>query len=352
MPGETVTKWELGSGVCFRRNGGQWRWRGAAFILALFLAVLPLSGCGSGTPSSGKTYTVGVVQIISHVALDAARQGFVDGLKEEGFEEGKNLTLSLRNAEGSQDTARQIADKFVSDRVDLILAIATPAAQAAAQATKSSGIPVVVTAVTDPVAAGLVQSLEKPGTNVTGTTDMNPVEEQLALTLDVAKGKHVGILYNSGEVNSRVQVDIAKEAAKKLGLELFERTVTNTNEVQQAAEALAVQGVHAFYIPTDNTVVAGLASVLQVAEKHKIPVIAGEGDSVKNGALATYGIDYYSLGKQTAKMAAKILRGEAKPQDMPIERQKDLKFFLNLKAAEQMGVQVPEAWKKRANETY
>lgn len=335
-------------------------------MLVLMLVGFTLSACGSaqttGTngnsstsqgnetaSSTEKTFKIGITQIVSHPALDSARQGFIDALKKNGYEEGKNVTFDMQNAEGSQDTAKSIADKFVSNKVDMILAIATPTAQAAAQTTKD--IPILITAVTDPVDAGLVASMDKPGGNVTGTTDMNPVKEQIQLVTRLTSGKRLGILYNSGESNSVVQVKMAKEAAQEFGLTVEEAGVTNSSEVKAAAESLATK-VDAFYVPTDNTVVSALESVIGVAEAKKIPLVVGEGDSVKRGGLITYGIDYYQLGYQTGEMAVKILKGEAKPADMPVESQKDLKLYVNETEAKKIGITIPQDLLDKADEKY
>jgi len=299
--------------------------------------------------SQDKVYEIGINQYVTHASLDAARQGFIDALKENGFEEGKNVKFDMLNAEGSPDTALTISQKFASEKKDLIFAIATPSAQASAQAT--TDIPILITAVTDPVSAGLVDSIEKPGGNVTGTTDMNPVKEQLALVSQLTTGTRVGLLYNTGETNSEVQVNIAKEAAKDLGLTLELAGVTNSSEVKQAAESL-VGKIDAFYIPTDNTVVSALDTVVAVAESNKLPVVVGEGDSVKNGGLITYGLDYYKLGYQTGEMAIKVLKGEAKPADMPIETQKDLKLYINETEAKKIGITIPQELLDKADEKY
>ncbi|CCQ92245.1 ABC-type uncharacterized transport system,periplasmic component [[Clostridium] ultunense Esp] len=340
--------------------------RTTLLLMAILLVGFTLSACGTSqttgtdgttaptsqqTPTNGaeKSFKIGVTQIVSHPALDGARQGFVDALKANGFEEGKNVTYDFQNAEGSQDTAKSIADKFVSNKVDLILAIATPTAQAAAQTTKD--IPIVITAVTDPVSAGLVASMEKPGGNVTGTTDMNPVKEQLQLVTRLTTGKRLGILYNSGESNSEVQVKMAQDAAKELGLTVELSAVTNSSEVKAAAESLSSK-VDAFYVPTDNTVVSALEAVIGVAEAKKIPLVVGEGDSVKRGGLITYGIDYYQLGYQTGEMAVKILKGEAKPADMPVESQKNLKLYVNETEAKKVGIEIPQDLLDKADEKY
>ena len=317
-------------------------------VLALVMAVA-MAGCGgggSGEPKKdAKQVNLGIIQIVEHPALDAARQGFLDTMAENGYKEGENLVVDFQSAQGDQSTLQSIANKFVNDKKDMVLAIATPSATAMANATTE--IPILITAVTDPVEAKLVESLEKPGTNVTGTTDMNPVTEQLALIKElVPDAKNVGIVYNSSEVNSEVQVKIAREAAPGLGFTLHEATVTATNEVMQAAQSL-VGKVDAIYLPTDNTVISSLSAVLQVAEENKIPVIAGESNSVEEGALATLGIDYYKLGAQTAEIALRVLNGE-NPAELPVEAQKGADIVINLKAAERFGVTVSDEVKAKA----
>ncbi|HJV46437.1 MAG TPA: ABC transporter substrate-binding protein [Bacillota bacterium] len=296
---------------------------------------------------SKKQFKIGISQIVEHPALDAAKKGFIDYLNEHGLKDGEQVKYDAQSAQGDMNNATSIAQKFVSDKEDLILAIATPTAQAAAKATKD--IPIVITAVTDPVSAKIVSSMDKPGGNITGTSDMNPIKEQLSLVKELKpEAKKLGVLYNSGEANSVVQVEQAKKLAPDLGLELVERAVTNSSEVKQAAESLS--GIDAIYVPTDNTIVSALDTVLAVAQKQKLPVIAGEGESVKKGALITYGIDYYQLGRQTGEMAEKILKGEAKPGDMPIQTQKNLKLIVNTKAAEQFGITLPKTLLDKANE--
>ncbi len=326
----------------------------------IVVSVLMLSGCGSNnaidsneealTQDTSSKLNIGIVQIIEHPSLDAARKGFLDVLAANGYKEGENLNVNYENAQGDMPTLNNIAQSLVGDDIDMILAIATPSAQAVANASKDTAIPVLFTAVTDPVAAGLVKSPDKPETNLTGTTDMAPVAEQVKLIRDIKPSvKNVGIIYNTGEVNSVVQVDLAKEAAEQLGLNIIEAVVTSTNEVSQAAKSL-VGKVDAIYVPTDNIVVAALEAVIQVAEENKILVVSGEKDSVKRGAVSTIGLDYYKLGQQTGEMALKILSGEAKPQDMPVESQNNTDIIINLKAAKAMGVTIPESLIKKAAE--
>jgi len=301
---------------------------------------LALSGCAGGSGSGGgdngdKQYTVGISQIVEHPALDAAREGFKKALSDAGLK----VEYDEQNAQGDQKNAATIASKFASDKVDLVLAIATPTAQAAAQAIQD--IPVLFTAVTDPVAAELVDSNEKPGGNVTGTNDLNPVEDQIKLIKEVLpNAKSVGVVYSSGEVNSEVQVKLAEKAAKAEGLELKKATVANSSEIGQAVESL--KGVDALYIPTDNNVTAGIETLVQFAEANKTPLFGAEGNQVASGAIATYGINYTDLGYQTGQMAVKILKDGKKPADMPVESSKKLEAYVNLGAAQRMGVTLPE----------
>lgn len=290
--------------------------------------------------SSDQVYKIGVSQLVEHPALDASYQGFIDGLKEAGIEEGVNLKIDYQNAQGDQSNTNTIATKLVNDGSDLILAIATPAAQAVANATKD--IPVLVTAVTDPAGANLVASNEAPGGNVTGTSDLTPVAKQMELlTQLVPDAKTVGILYCSSEANSKIQADIAKKEAEALGLEFVEATVSNSNEIQQVVQSL-VGKVDAIYAPTDNMIAAGMQTVALVADPNKIPVIAGEAGMVESGALATYGIDYYNLGKQTAAQAVKILTEGANPAEMPIEYLDEVTFSINKELAEKIEITIPE----------
>jgi putative ABC transport system substrate-binding protein len=293
------------------------------------------------TAAADTVYKIGVCQLVQHDALDASYNGFIDGLKEAGFEEGKNLKIDYQNAQGEQANCATIASKLVNDQDDLILAIATPAAQACANAT--TDIPIVVTAVTDPAASGLVDSNEAPGTNVTGTSDLNPIKEQMDLLIKlVPEAKKVAVLYNSSESNSQIQADLAKEAGAALGLEVTDATVSSSNEIQQVVQSL-VDKVDAIYAPTDNMIAAGMATVAMVANENNLPVICGEAGMVEAGGLATYGIDYYELGKLSGAQAAKILKGESKPADMPIEYldASKLKVSVNEEVAKQLGIEIP-----------
>jgi len=316
------------------------------FILMVLLIPTAFMACTT-TTSSSKMIKIGISQLVEHPALDSAREGFIEALKEAGYEDGKNIKIDFQNAQNDITNAQTIARKFVDEKVDMILAIATSAAQAAANVTKE--IPILITAVTDPVSAGLVKSLEEPGGNVTGTTDMNPVAEQIKLIKDlVPNAKSFGIIYNSGEINSKIQVDIAKQAAEEYGLNMIEATVTNSNEVSQATQSLMGR-VDAIYVPTDNTIVSSIAAVIKVANEHKVPVIGSERGQVEAGAIATKGIDYKELGKQTGQIAIEIIKGK-KPQDIPIEGAKSVTLLINQKAAETIGLTIPQELLNNADE--
>jgi len=287
---------------------------------------------------AAQEYEIGISQFVEHPSLDLAREGFIDQLAEEGFVDGENIEIDLQNAQADFATAQTIAQRFNQNKVDLVLAIATPSAQTAANVLKNT--PVLITAVTDPVEAGIVKSMEKPGANITGTTDMNPVAKQLELIRNfLPEVKDIGILYNPGEVNSTVQVKLAKEKAKEMGVNLEEATVSNSSEVSLAVSSL-VDNVDAIYVPTDNIIVSAMPTVLQIAHNRKIPVFASENNSVEQGAVATLGIDYYQLGRQTGSMAARILNG-SDPAKMPVESSKELKLYINQKSAEEIGLEIP-----------
>lgn len=306
----------------------------------------------TAAPAAGdaekKTVSIGITQIVEHPSLDAAREGFLAGLKDGGFVEGDNLKVDVQIAQGDMNNNMTIAQKFAADKVDLILAIATPSAQAAVQAT--SDIPVFFTAITDPLGAKLVDSLEKPGKNVTGTSDTHP--EAIGNTIKTIKeffpdAKNVGLIYNSGEQNSVVNVDKAKAEMEKLGLTAVEATATNSSEVKQAVESL-VGRVDVIYVPKDNTAVSALESITQVANQNKIPMFVGEKDSVVRGGFAGFGFDYYDLGYTTAKMAIEVLNGNKKPSDIPVGFPEELNLVINKKAAEAQGVTLTEAMTSNA----
>ncbi|MEH7075325.1 ABC transporter substrate-binding protein [Neobacillus drentensis] len=315
--------------------------------LSIALAgMLLLAGCGSkekagGTETGGadKEFKVGITQFAPHPSLDAATEGFKKALKDKGIK----VSFDEQNAQADMNNTQTIANNFVGDKVDLIFANATPSATAALNATKD--IPIIFTSVTDPVGAGLVESFDKPGKNITGTTDNHPdaTKKTISFITDEVKAKNVGVIYNSGEQNSVVQVKEVKKIAEEKGAKLVEVSVSTTAEVKQAAESL-VGRVDAIYVPTDNTVVTALDSVIAVANNKKIPLFVGELDSMKKGAVAASGFNYFDIGYQSGVMAADILSGKKKPSEIPVELPNSLKLVINKKAAEAQGLKVNDAW--------
>ncbi len=300
-------------------------------------AAAVLAGCGSSSSSSdsgSKTYKIGVVQLTEHSALDASNDGFVEALNASGLD----VSIDQQNAQNDQSACQTIASKFVGDGVDLIYAIATPAAQAAAAAT--TDIPIVGCAITDYAASGLVKDNDKPGTNVTGASDLTPVAEQLQMMQKVLPDvKKVGLLYCSAESNSDIQIASAKEELDALGISYEEYAVSSSNEIQSVVES-AVGKVDALYAPTDNTIAAGAAQVGQICKENKLPFITGEEGMCEAGGLFTLSINYTDLGKLAGEMAVKILKGESKPAEMAIEHlsTEDLVVVKNEEMATAIGV--------------
>ncbi len=287
----------------------------------------------------GEQIKIGVLQLMEHDALDNARKGFVDVLAEGGYVDGEKIVIDVQNAQGDQSNLKTMSQKFVNDKEDLILAIATPAAQSIAAETQE--IPILATAITDYPEAGLVASNEEPNVNLSGTSDRTPVKEQFALLKQILPDvKKVGIMYNSSEANSEIQARSAIEACEELGLSYQEGTVTNVNDIQQVVQSI-VGDVDALYIPTDNTFASAIPLVASITDVEKVPVICGENGMVKGGGLATVGIDYYKLGQQTGKMAIRVLEGEDISK-MPVEFPDTTEVCINLDTAEKIGITIPQ----------
>lgn len=308
--------------------------------LAVFggLAAFGIAACSDtssdGSPSDHGQFKIGVLQLTEHKALDAANAGFVQALDAAGLK----YTIDQQNAQNDQSACQTIASKLVNDGNDLILAIATPACQAVAGAT--ADIPIVGTAITDYAASGLVADNDAPGGNVTGTSDLTPVEEQFDLLRKLLpNAKRVAVLYCTAESNSSVQAGMAHDAASARNLDAEDYTVSSSNEIQQVVESM-IGKVDVIYAPTDNTIAVGMQTVAMVATENKLPIICGESGMVGNGGLATYGIDYGKLGRKAGEMAVRILNGEAKPAEMPIEHLdvSECTLTTNEEAAKTLGI--------------
>lgn len=304
----------------------------------------PASGSAPAASAAGgaadaANFRIGIIQLAEHPALDAAREGFVDALVEAGFSKDN---IEVQNAQGEIPNCATIATKFVNDKVDLILAIATPAAQAVAQAT--TDIPILATAVTDFVEAGLVESNDAPGGNVSGTSDMNPIEEQADLLVKlVPDAATVGILYCSAEDNSILQARLARDAFEARDLTVTEYQVADVNEIQPVTTK-AVGEVDALYVPTDNLFAENMPTAALVAEQAKIPVICGESGMVDSGGTATYGINYYNLGKMAAAQAVEVLLNGKDISTIPVgfAAAADLEFAVNEENCKAIGLELPE----------
>lgn len=313
-------------------------------------SALLLTGCGSSASSSGviggnnsedkEMLDIGIIQLVEHAALDAACEGFNQALADNGYVNGKNVNIDFQNAQNDQSNLKTISQKFVTDKKDLILAIATPSAQSVAAET--TDIPILVTAVTDPAASDLVESNDAPGNNVTGTSDLTPVKEQIELLKQlVPEAKKVALLYSSGEQNSVLQADMAEEVAKTLEIETERKTVTSTNDVAQVVESI-VNNFDAIYIPTDNTLASSMPLVSSIANAAKIPLIVGEQGMLEGGALASVGINYTNLGYITGEMAVEILKDGHNPKDMAIRYVDKPNLLINTTTAEEIGITIPE----------
>lgn len=323
-------------------------------FLILNLMIGTLSSCtnSTSTNTSDKVYNIGIGQFAEHGSLDNCRKGFVQGLKEEGFEEGKNVKYRYENAQTDGSIATQIYTNYVNNHMDMVVAIATPMAQAAYNIARDTNIPVVYTAITDPVAANLATEDGKSVGNITGTSDTLPVEEQIKLIKEMyPNAKRIGILYTNSEVNSISSVDEYKFQATKYDVDIVTVGINDSSEIAMACDNI-LNRVDVMTNLTDNTVVASLPLLLDKANAKNIPVFGSEIEQVKLGCIACMGLDYIELGKQTGKMAAKILRGEKKAKDMPFEVIENASLYINTKQAEKLNYTFSDEIKNRATEIF
>ena len=312
-----------------------------AILLVLAMVMMMLSGCGSKNAESGdEMFKVGIIQLMEHPSLDTLRESIIEGLEDEGYVEGKNLKIEYQNGQNDMSTMKNIAQTFVGDECDVIVAIATPAAQAALSETTE--IPIVFAAITDPVGAGLVDSLDNPGGNVTGTSDEVSAEMIMNLAKDITPDfKTIGVLYNIGEDNSVSVVAQLKEYAGENGYKVIESTVTNTGEVQQAAQYLADK-VDIVFSPIDNTVASSMAVATETFNNAGIPFYVSADSMVNDGGLATCGIDYTVLGRETAAMIADILEG-ADPAAIAVRKMSEMSVYVNKETAKALNIEIPQA---------
>ena len=292
-----------------------------------------------------KEVKVGVLQLLSHPALDQIYKGLEDGLKKEGYEVGKNLKIDLQNAQGDQSNLASMGQKLVTDNNDILVGITTPATLSLSNATKDK--PIIMGGITYPVEAGLIKTEDKPGNNITGVSDRTPIKQQLEIMKKVLpKMKKVGILYTASEDNSVKQAQEAEKLAKELGLEVKVSTVANTNDIQQVTESLASQ-TDAIFVPIDNTIASAMATVVKVTDAKKIPVFPSADTMVADGGLLGLGVDQYQIGVETAKVVAKVLKG-ADTKDMSIVLANEGVIYLNEAKAKQLGIEIPKEIKDKA----
>jgi putative ABC transport system substrate-binding protein len=318
-------------------------------ILILILVVS--IGISFAQEKKAKMIKIGVTQIVSHPALDADAKGFEKALAEAGFKEGVNVTYDRQNAQGDMANAQTIAQKFLDAKVNMVHSIATPTSQAVVKTIKN--IPVVFSSVTDPVDAGLVPKTSPPGTksgtNVTGVSDRWPIHLQFEMyTKFIPKAKKWGTIYNAGDANSMVHIKEMKESAKKLGVELIEATISTSAETMQAAQSLAGKGVQAINITSDNTAVSAFEAIVKVCNEKKIPLFAGDVDSVPRGAIAAYGLDYFLIGESAGKKAVQILKGK-KAGEVPWGPAEKFGLVVSEKAAKAQGIVIPPDLLKKAD---
>ena len=283
-------------------------------------------------------FRIGISQFITHQSLDATREGFVDELAKQGYAEGKNIEIDLQNAQGEQRNLKTISQQL-AESSDVVLAIATPSAQSLANTTQTT--PVIFSAVTDPVSAKLVESREHPGGNVTGTSDQSSdaISTQINLIKEVLpKAKTIGILYTQSEPNSVVQKDEAKRLLEEKGFTVVEKTILDSNNAKAAAESLMAE-VDMVFVPTDNIISSTMETVKQVSIKHKVPVFGGSTEMIAVGGLYNYGTNYEELGRQTARMLIRVLKGE-KPENIAVELPEKLELHTNQEMADALGIDI------------
>lgn len=325
-------------------------------INKIFISFIVLLVCvlGYGLYSSNKgeeknveekKVKVGVLQLLSHPALDQIYKGLEDGLAKEGYTVGKNLQLDLQNAQGDQSNLVSMGQKLVSDNNNLLVGITTPATLSLSNATKDK--PIIMAGITYPVEAGLIKSENNPGNNITGVSDRTPIKQQLEVMKQILpKMKKVGILYTASEDNSVKQAQEAEKLAKELGLEVKVSTVANTNDIQQVTETLAAE-TDAIFVPIDNTIASAMATVVKVTDSKKVPVFPSSDTMVADGGLLGIGVDQYKIGIETAKVIAKVLKG-ADTKTMPIVLANEGVIYLNEAKAKQLGIEIPQDIKDKA----
>lgn len=306
----------------------------------LYLIPLLILTIFFGCQNNNSKIKIGVMQIVEHESLNDARNGFIDELKNLGYENGQNVEFDFQIAGGELSNCASIASKFVNDRKNLVLAISTPCAQTMANTTKD--IPIIATAITDFEGSRIVESSQRPNTNITGVSDLAPIDKIIELITKLnPNAKKIGILYSVTDPSPQYQAKIAEEKINSLGLECKSVAISQIHEVQQATERLAKE-VDALYTPIDKITFSAMPQISQIFEKNNKFVVCAEDTMISKGAIGTYGINYYELGKIAAKQAVEILEGKNSPQNMPIEYLKESKLNLNHELIKKLGINMPD----------
>ena len=322
------------------------------YLVVILALLIFLGACGNSSKNDGGEVKIGIIQFAQHPSLDNCREGFIEGLKEKGFVEGENLKIDYENGQASTGTTGQIANMFVSNKYDLIGAIATPAAMSAYTSALGTDIPVIYTAINDPIKAQLANDDKTPKGNATGTSDKLPVEEQLKLIREILpEAKKLGIMYTTSEANSISTIEEYEKLAGKYDFELITESISQSSDIPLATDRI-LEKVDCLTNITDNTVVNSLATILNKANQKSIPVFGSEIEQVKNGCLAAEGIDYFSLGKETGIMAGEILLGEKEITDMKYQEIKESSLYINKKVSEDLNIDIDEALIKRASQIF
>ncbi|QWQ39171.1 ABC transporter substrate-binding protein [Gemella sp. zg-570] len=322
--------------------------KGKIFLAALaiiLLVALYFNKSEDKTKLDDKKVKIGVLQLLSHPALDSIYKGFEDELKKQGYKIGENLEIDLQNAQGDQSNLVAMSKKLVADKNNILVGITTPATLSLSNETKN--IPIIMGGITYPVEAGLIKSENKPGNNITGVSDRTPIKEQLEIMKKVLPNmKKVGIIYTASEDNSTKQAKEAEKLAKEMNLEVNLKSVANTNDIQQVTESVA-SSVDAIFVPIDNTIASAMATVVKVTDSYKIPVFPSADTMVKDGGLLGIGVDQYKIGVETAKVVIEVLKG-AKTEDKAIVLANDGIIYLNNKKAKELGITIPDEIKNKA----
>ncbi|MFD1485347.1 tryptophan ABC transporter substrate-binding protein [Lacticaseibacillus baoqingensis] len=320
-------------------------------LIAVLVAFLAVAFFATAKPTNqqAKTPTVGILQLTTHPALDAIHQGIIKGMKDKGYTVGKNVKVDFQNAEGDQSNLKTMSERFADENAAVMVGIATPAAQALADVTTKT--PIILGAITDPKGAKLVKDNQRPGGNITGVSDQAPIKAQLALIHQLMpQAKTLGVISTSSDDSAQTQAKMVGELAPQAGFAVKPFTISSTNDLNQVAGQMVTQ-VDAIFVPTDNTIASAMQTLVQVANTKNIPIFPTVDTMVKQGGVATIGLDQFELGVQTGKMVANVLSGRSKPATTPIHFEKTGKLIINVKQAQKLGITIPASLLQKAQKT-